>query len=380
MIYLDWAATAIPQEDIITEALKTSFEYFANPSAKHLLGKDARKVLENARSEIAGLFNTAPEHIIFTSGGTEGDYIPMLSLLSLPSTCSIAVSNIEHSAVREQAAVMKARGYKVLKIPADKNGFISADAVLKTIDADTALVSVMAVNNETGVIQPIAEIGKALEEYSKGKRKIHFHTDAVQAIGKIPLELSKLSVHSASFSGHKIGAPRGIGFLYLTKNIESFIRGGGQEGGIRPGTENLAGILAMAGCLKKYYENLGEYIFQAKKLMDFLIDELSGIQGLSFIPEDRTRLKDKFSPWVLQFAVKELTGEVLVRCLSEKGICISTGSACSSKKQSRPVLDAMKIDVKMQQNSVRVSIGPSTQKKELEVFVKTLKEILIEFR
>ncbi|UTC76597.1 cysteine desulfurase [Treponema sp. OMZ 799] len=380
MIYLDWAATALPQEDIITEALKKSFEYFANPSAKHFMGKEARKILEEARSEIAGLLNTVPEHIVFTSGGTEGDYIPMLSLLSHPSTCSIAVSNIEHSAVREQADIMKARGYKILQIPADKNGFISADAVLKTIDSDTVFVSVMAVNNETGAIQPIAEIGKALEEYSKGKRKIHFHTDAVQAIGKIPFDLSKTAVHSASFSGHKIGAPRGIGFLYLKKNIESFIRGGGQENGIRPGTENLAGILALSGCLKKYYENLDIYVSHAKKLMDFLIDELSGIAGLSFIPEARPQLKDKFSPWILQFAVKELTGEVLVRCLSEKGICISTGSACSSRKQIRPVLEAMKIDAKVQQNSVRVSIGPSTQKKELEVFVKTLKEILIEFR
>ena len=373
MIYLDWAATAIPQEEIITEALKKSFKYFANPSSKHFLGKDARKVLEDTRSEIAELLNTAPEHIIFTSGGTEGDYIPMLSLLALPSPCSIAVSSIEHSAVREQASIMKARGYKILQIPADKNGFISADAVLKTIDSDTAFVSVMAVNNETGAIQPIAEIGKALEEYSKGKRRIHFHTDAVQAIGKIPFELSKLSIHSASFSGHKIGAPRGIGFLYLAKNMEAFIRGGGQENGIRPGTENLAGI-------KKYYKNLDSYVFHAKELMDFLIEELASIEGLSFIPESRLQLKDKFSPWILQFAVKELTGEVLVRCLSERGICISTSSACSSKKQTRPVLEAMKIDAKVQQNSVRVSIGPLTQRGELEAFVKTLKEILIEFR
>ena len=162
--------------------------------------------------------------------------------------------------------------------------------------------------------------------------------------------------------------------------MEAFIRGGGQESGIRPGTENLAGILALSGCLKKYYENLENYVFHAKELMDFLIEELSGIEGLSFIPESRPQLKDKFSPWILQFAVKELTGEVLVRCLSEKGICISTGSACSSKKQTRPVLEAMKIDTKVQQNSARVSIGPLTQKRELETFVKTLKEILIEFR
>ncbi|UTC62759.1 cysteine desulfurase [Treponema sp. OMZ 787] len=379
MIYLDWAATALPQEDIITETLKKSFKYFANPSAKHFLGKEARAALEEARSEVAGLLNTSPENIIFTSGGTEGDYIPMLSLLSQPSTCSIAVSNIEHSAVREQAAAMKARGYKILQIPADKNGLISADAVLNTIDSDTAFVSVMAVNNETGAIQPIAEIGKALEEYSKGKRKIHFHTDAVQAIGKIPFELSKSAVHSASFSGHKIGAPRGIGFLYLTKNIESFIRGGGQEGGIRPGTENLAGILALAGCLKKYYTNLENYVLNAKKLMDFLIDELSAIEGISFIPAMRPQLRDSFSPWILHFAVKELAGEVLLRCLSDKGICISTGSACSSRKKVRPILESMKIDAKMQQNSVRVSIGPSTQKSELAEFLKILKETLKEF-
>lgn len=379
MIYLDWAATALPQEDIITEALKKAFINFANPSSKHFMGRDARIALEEARSQVAEILHTIADRIIFTSGGTEGDYIPMLSLMNLPSACSIAVSSIEHSAVREQAAAMKARGYRILNIPSDKNGFISAESVLKTIDSDTAFVSVMAVNNETGAIQHIAEIGRALEEYSKGKRRIHFHTDAVQAIGKVPFELSKLPIHSASFSGHKIGAPRGIGFLYLAKNMESFVRGGGQEKGMRPGTENLAGILALSGCLKKYYDNLENYLSHAKKLMDFLIGELANIEGLSFIPESRLQLKDKFSPWILQFAVKELTGEVLVRCLSEKGLCISTGSACSSKKQIRPVLEAMKINAKVQQNSVRVSIGPSTQKNELEVFVKTLKKILIEF-
>ncbi len=383
MIYLDWASTAIPEEELIIEANKKAFNFFANPSSLHLLGKSARAVLENSRQEIAALFKIKPEQLFFTSGGTEANHIPLLSLLNLKKSFSIAISNIEHPSIREQTKILERAGAActVLKIPADKNGFITADAVLKTIRDDTALVSVMTVNNETGAIQPIKEIGVALKEKTANKKPIFFHTDTVQAIGKIPLDLSLLPIDAASFSAHKIGASRGIGFLYLAKPIAGFIQGGGQENKIRPGTENLAGILAMEAALKKYIHHQDEYIDNAKKLMSFLIAELKKIKEISLVPPCRENPGEEknFSPWILQFANSTLPGEVLLRCLSDKEICISTGSACSSKKKENNSAQSIQIDPKLVKNINRVSIGHSTTIDDLKEFIKELKTVLSSF-
>lgn len=382
MIYLDWAASAMPQQEACLLGMKKACEHFANPSAKHFLGEAARTVLETERSEIfslLGITANADKRIIFTSGGTEANHIPLLAMMSIPVQGAVCISGIEHPAIREQAKVMQSCGRKMLTIPANKNGIITPEAVLKSVDAETAFVTVMAVNNETGAIQPIADIGTALEEYSRGKRKIHFHTDAVQAIGKIPFRLPELPIHSASFSGHKIGAPRGIGFLYLSKNIEPFLRGGGQENDLRAGTENLAGIISLTEALKNYSADEKETFSYAQKLMYYLIAALKHIDGIKIIPESRLLQPENYSPWILQFASAQLPGEVLVRCFSDRGICISTGSACSSKKHSRPVLEAMGVDPGLQKNAVRVSIGRTTTLSELEEFVSVLKEIITEF-
>lgn len=380
MIYLDWAATAIPQEKECELALKKSFENYANPSAKHFFGELVRKELEQTRLNISSIFGLKNKNeIIFTSGGTEANHIPLLAMMNQPVKGSICISAIEHSAISEQAKVLKKLGWKILTIPSNKDGIITSDAVLQTIQSDTVFVTVMAVNNETGAIQPIEQIGNAIAEYSHGKRRVHFHVDAVQAIGKIPFGISKLPIHSASFSGHKIGAMRGTGFLYIAKNIEPFLRGGGQENGVRAGTENLTGIFSLENCLKTYFNDEQEAFLKAQNLMTFLIQELKKINGITLIPESRIQNPKNYSPWILQFAVKQLTGEVLVRCLSEKHICISTGSACSSKKNIRPVLQAMDVEPTLQKNSVRVSIGRTTTLNDLEEFIQVLKEILSEF-
>lgn len=377
MIYLDWAATSIPHEDIILSACKKACVEFANPSSKHFKGLAAKTLLENARNDISLCLNVKPETIFFTSGGTESDHLPLLSVMSAQRQCSIAISNLEHSALSEQTKALERRGYKILTIPSDNKGFIRPEAVLKTVQEDTAFISVMAVNNEIGSIQPIEEIGQAVSEYCKGKKQIHFHTDAVQAIGKIPFNLSSLPIHSAAFSGHKIGAMHGIGFLYLNKPIEPFIKGGGHEKGIRPGTENLAGAISLAECLKLHI-NKKQYE-AASKLMSFLIEELTKTKGIEIVPKTRIQNPASFSPWILQFSCSSLTGEVLVRCLSEKGICISTGSACSIKKNSRPILDAIKADPKTKLNSVRVSIGYKTTIEELKEFILALNSVIKEF-
>ncbi len=376
MIYLDWAATAVPHEDIILNACKKASRDFANPSSKHCMGLKARTLLEKARSETAACLGVKPETVFFTSGGTESDHIPLFSLLAAHKPCSIAVSTIEHSAVAEQAKMMERRGYKILKIPATKAGFITPKAVIETLQEDTAFVSVMAVNNEVGSIQPIREIGAALKACSEGRRTIHFHTDAVQAIGKIPFDLASLNIHSAAFSGHKIGAMRGTGILYLNRKIEAFMRGGGHEGGIRPGTENLAGILSLAECLKLHSADIEAALKKASALTGFLMEELQKIEGTEIVPSERVKNPAAYSPWILQFACKNMPGEVLVRCLSERGICISTGSACSSKKNTRPVLDAMNLPPEIRLNAVRVSVGRTTALEEIREFIAVLKSVL----
>ena len=221
-IYCDWAATALFDTEILEKAYKTSIEFAGNPSSVHQKGIDAKYALQNARKRCATSLGVKEENIIFTSGGTESNHIAILSLLNRPVKGSILVSSLEHPAVREQAEMMKKCGWQVYKIPSDENGIITAESVIKAMKDDTALVSVMAVNNETGSIMPIYEISDALTNHCAGKRRPKFHVDAVQAAGKIPLDLSYKGIDFASISAHKIGGPRGIGILYAKDKFEPF--------------------------------------------------------------------------------------------------------------------------------------------------------------
>jgi cysteine desulfurase len=374
-VYLDWAATTPPDADILAEAALVAAAAYANPSSVHAAGKEAAARLAEARSRCAAALGVKAETLVFTSGGTESDHLPLLALLQRPVRGSVAVSAVEHPAILEQAKSLEQTGWKTRIIPVTREGFVTPEAVLRTIAEDTAYVAVMAVNNETGAIQPVAEIADALARACVGRKKPHFHVDAVQAVGKIPLDLSAPGIDSAAMSAHKIRGPRGIGLLYLARRIEPFIRGGGQESGMRPGTENLAGAWALSRALEKCCaggipreisateidaQGLSARDSSIRDMSDRLIDALSRIQGVSILPETRAAGDPRFSPYVMQFTNTVLPGEVLVRALSDRGVYISTGSACSSRKKSRPVLDAMRVSPDRQQNAFRISIGPST--------------------
>jgi cysteine desulfurase len=298
----------------------------------------------------------------------------MLALLQRPVRGTIAVSAIEHPAIKEQARMLECLGWKTLSIPANKEGIITAEAVLRTIHDDTAFVAVMAVNNETGAIQPVEEIATALRTKCAGKKKPHFHVDAVQAAGKIPLNLSFPGIDSGAVSAHKLRGPRGIGLLYLAHRIEPFIRGGGQESGFRPGTENVAGAVALSLCLEKAIASLGSP--EAEDRMEYLMSSLTANKAITPIPESRAARDERFSPYVAQFTNAKIPGEVLVRALSDKGVYISTGSACSSKKRSRPVLEAMHVSADKQQNAFRISLGPLTTNADIDALAKALEEVL----
>ena len=401
-LYFDWAATAIPDQDILEAALKESLESWANPSSVHAAGKEARAALEKARSDCAAALGVQAKQIIFTSGGTESDHIPLLSILNRPEKGNVAVSSIEHPALREMAEELKKVGVECKLIPSDKNGFVTPEAVLQTVDAKTLFVSVMAVNNETGAVQPIQKIAAALEEAYKGKRKPRFHVDCVQALGKVPIDfLNDSGIDSAAFSAHKICGPRGIGILYLKKEEEIFLRGGGQEGGVRSGTENLFGAIAFAKCLERHAITGGKTKSAArfeeqKEWTASFIKGLHAIKGCEIIPAARGVLSQEgnsgaddngggvlsqecFSPWVVQASFNKIPGQVMLRALDAKGICVSTGSACSSKKASRPILEAMGVPAAQRETSVRFSFGPKTTRQGMQALLDAIKEVCAAF-
>lgn len=384
--YFDWAATSPADPEILTQALQESLEAGANPSAVHSEGQKARLSFENARALAAKVIGVKPEEVFFTSGGTESDHIPLLSLLNREADSqgkrgSIIISGIEHPALREQTAVLKKHGFEIITVNPDKNGFISADSIAEKITSDTLYVTVMAVNNETGCIQPIYEIADKITEKTKGKRRPHFHVDCVQAAGKIPLNLNYPGIDSTALSAHKICGPRGIGILVLKKDIKPFLTGGGQEKNIRSGTENLFGAIAFAKCLEKYYVPLN--FEEQKTAVKNFIESLKSLPNCELVPAIRADTSDStqklFSPYVLQAAFKGIPGNVMVRALDAKGFCISTGSACSAKKQNRPILAAMNISRDIQDTAVRFSFGPLTTPDAIAKLFVAVEEVCKDF-
>jgi cysteine desulfurase len=385
--YFDWAATTPADSAILHEALDFSLEHWGNPSSQHEAGTDAKKALDETRARCAAVLGVKPETLYFTSGGTEGDHIPLLAMLTRPQKGSIAVSSLEHPALREMAKMMTNCGWKIITIPSDKNGFITPEAVVSSLQDDTVFVTVMAVNNETGAIQPVYDIADALTQATKGKRRPFFHVDCVQAAGKIPLDLHHAGIDSASFSAHKICGPRGIGLLYLAKEVNPFLRGGGQEKNIRSGTENLFGARAFALCLEKYFITekntaMVSRFSEQKKLADNFISGLRSISNCTIIPHTRgtdALSADHFSPWVVQAAFHGIPGQVMVRALSADGFYISTGSACSASKQSRPILDAMSVSADEKDTAVRFSFGAPTTAQAIDELLAEVKKVCATF-
>ena len=370
--YFDWAATTPPDQDILKESLEITMKNWGNPSSVHQIGKNAKSVLEETRANVAKTLGVKTENIYFTSGGTESDQIPLLSVMTKPLCGTVLISSIEHPAIREQAYAMKHCGWKIIELPADKYGIIQPQTVVDYLTDDTMLVCIMAVNNETGVIQPIYEIADALTQASKNKRRPKCHVDCVQAAGKIQLNLSHNGIDSASISSHKICGPRGIGILYLKDKLEPFLKGGGQEKNIRSGTDNVFGAVAISKCLERYYNKDNS---EFSKISQDFVNQLSQLKGCTIIPQSRLEKPELFSPFVVQAAFSKIPGNVMLRALDSEGFSISTGSACSSKKNNRPVLEAMHINSDLRETSVRFSFGPHTTQKAVSELFKIVSKI-----
>jgi cysteine desulfurase len=373
-IYLDWAATSPPDPEILDEIRKTALDCYGNPSSPHPEGQKALSRLQTERERLAGCLGCGKEEIIFTSGGTESNNLVLHSVLfsrfSSRQTPQIVLSGIEHPSLYAPARRWAGLGVPVKHVPANPDGRVETSRLMEAVDRDTRLVTVLLVSNETGAVQPVAEMAEEVKAYaSRTGRRIHFHTDAVQALGKIPLDLPALGVDSASLSAHKLRGPRGAGALYLSKTaaLDPVYRGGDQERGIRPGTENLPAIAGFRRAAEKAISDLESEGEKATGRMKSLAEELLRIPGAVIIPGSRLHSPSSYSPYILSLAFPPIPGEVLVRVLGEKGICISTGSACSSRKKDRDrVLRNMGVPGAVSHCAVRISTGSITTDQELQ--------------
>jgi cysteine desulfurase len=371
--YFDWAATAVP--DWPPAGLAAPF---GNPSSPHREGRDARAALEAARSRCAAALAVAPETIYFTSGGTESNCIALYSVLRRQGGGRIIASLAEHSSIRENLDVLERLGKATGRIPVDSSGRVSPALLAKTLDkyGDVRFAAIMAVNNETGALSDMPGLRDVLRAVNGAP--VHFHSDLVQAAGKVPLDIRGWDLDSASLSAHKIGGPRGIGLLYLRRPLETLCGGGGQEGKIRPGTENTAGALALAACLEKHAagEPLHAEYEPACRRWRRLTGGLAAMERCVLIPGHREIDDPAFSPYIAQAAFRDIPGEVMVRALDDLGFAVSTGSACSSSVHNRPVLEAMGVPENRSLEGIRISQGWTTTDEEIDLLLAAIAEVL----
>lgn len=372
MIYFDNSATTKPYPEALATYTEVATRIWGNPSSLHNLGSQATRILEASRKQIAELIGKKAEEIYFTSGGTEGDnwILKGVAFEKAPYGKHIIVSDIEHPAIKESAAWLKTQGFEVDYAPVDARGFVKVDALANLLRPDTTLVSVMAVNNEIGSIQPIHDIAALLED----RPTISFHVDAVQALAKVATEVYLPErVDFATFSSHKFHGLRGVGFVYIKegKKITPLLSGGGQEKEMRSTTENVAGIAATAKALRLAMENQEAFASNTQQMKEVIRKELANYPDVTIFSGE-----DHFAPHILTFGIKGVRGEVVVHAFEEFDIYISTTSACSSKAgKPAGTLIAMGVDKSIAQTAVRLSLDLENDMSQVEQFLTKFKLI-----
>ena len=372
MIYFDNSATTKPYPEALATYTEVANRIWGNPSSLHNLGSQATRILEASRKQIAELIGKKAEEIYFTSGGTEGDnwILKGVAFEKAPYGKHIIVSDIEHPAIKESAAWLKTQGFEVDYAPVDARGFVKVDALASLLRPETTLVSVMAVNNEIGSIQPIHDIAALLED----RPTISFHVDAVQALAKVATEVYLPErVDFATFSSHKFHGLRGVGFVYIKegKKITPLLTGGGQEKEMRSTTENVAGIAATAKALRLSMENQEAFASKTQQMKEVILKELANYPDVTVFSGE-----DHFAPHILTFGIKGVRGEVVVHAFEEFDIYISTTSACSSKAgKPAGTLIAMGVDKSIAQTAVRLSLDLENDMSQVEQFLTKFKLI-----
>ena len=371
-IYADNAATTKMSRAAIDTLIDYTVNWYGNPSSLYTIGQEAKDKLEEARATVAEIINAQPREVLFTSGGSEADNQALLTGATIgkrKGKTHIITSAIEHHAVLHTLKKLEKQGFSVTYLPVDASGIVSVEAVADAISDDTCLVSVMMVNNEIGTIQPISEIGKLCRE--KG---VLFHTDAVQAVGHLAVDVQALNVDMLSASAHKFHGPKGVGFLYARKGIRlaNLIEGGAQERGKRAGTENLPGIASMATALKEAVGEMDEVNEKLIPVRDYLIKGLSQIPHSALNGDHDRRVSNN-----VNFSFEGIEGESLLILLDQKGISASSGSACTSGSlDPSHVLLAIGRVHEVAHGSLRLSIGKEITYQEADYIIASVKEVV----
>jgi cysteine desulfurase len=375
-IYLDYAATTPCDPEVIKAMEPYFFERFGNASSLYSLGQEAKKAVEDSRESLASFLGAKPSEIIFTSGGTESDNFAVKGVAAQLKERGnhIITSRIEHHAVLEPCKFLEKQGFKVTYLGVDKYGQVSPDDVKKAITDKTILISIMHANNEIGTLQPIAEIGSIARE-----RGVYFHTDTVQTVGHIPVNVEEMNIDLLSLSAHKFYGPKGVGALYVRKGVrlETFLHGGDQEKGKRASTYNTSGIVGLAKAVELCKEKMGEEEKLQTRLRDMLTKEILAKIPDTFLNGHPT----KRLPNNVNFGIKYIEGESILLSLDMMGIACSTGSACtSSSLEPSHVLLAIGLPHELAHGSLRVTLGRWTQEEDIEQLLESLPKVVEKLR
>ena len=375
-VYLDYSATTPVKEDVLKEMLPYFSEKFGNPSSLYDKGLEAKDAVSHAREQVAALIQADPKEIIFTAGGTEADNWVVFGVADKLKAKGnhIITTKIEHHAMLHSCQFLEKHGYEVTYLDIDKEGKVDPSQLEAAITDKTILISVMMVNNEIGTIQPIKELAAIAKAHN-----IMFHTDAVQALGNIPIDVKALGVDLMSLSSHKIYGPKGTGALYIRKGVQlpSFIHGGGQENKKRAGTENLTGIIGFGKASELARLHFDEHVAHCKALRDHLIDRV-----LKEIPDTFLNgTREDRHPGNANITFEYIEGEAILLLLNQFGISVSTGSACSSASlEPSHVLSALGVPVEMIHGTVRFTVGDDTTMEDIDYVVDCLKKVVSRLR
>jgi len=374
-IYVDNNATTRVAPEVVEEMSPYFSELYGNPSSMHFFGGQVQTKVEEARERVASLIGARPQEIIFTSCGTESDNTAIMSALeSNPEKRHVVTTRVEHPAVKNLVGPLKREGYRVTELPVDRDGLLSMDEVSRVITEDTVIVSVMWANNETGILFPVEEIANVAKS-----RGVIFHTDAVQAIGKIPINLADSQIDMLSLSGHKLHAPKGIGVIYVRRGtrFSPYIIGGHQEEGRRGGTENVPYIIGMGKACELAANQLDDMQVRVKGLRDKLENGLLEKIPNSLVNGDRQQRLPNTSSISFEY----VEGESILLKLSDKGICASSGSACTSGSlEPSHVLRAMGVPFTAAHGSIRFSLSSYNTEEEIDFILKVMPPIIEELR
>lgn len=371
-VYFDNSATTKPLKEVRDEVYNAMDEYFGNPSSLHKLGVKSQRKLNEIQEAISKRLNCTKEEIIFTSGGSEGNNMVIKGLVG--ENNHIITTEFEHSSVLNTYRELENSGIKVTYLKVNREGFIDLKELEEAINKDTVLVSIMHVNNEVGSIQKLKEIGKIIKEKSK---RAKFHVDGVQGFGKFKIDVKACNIDFYSVSAHKFHGPKGVGFIYLRKglNLKSLISGGGQQFGLRSGTENIPGYMGMVKAMEIAYDALDDSYNTVKNLKEYFIEKLARIDDVII----NTPSREEYSPYILNVSFLGTRSEVLLHMLEEDDIFVSTGSACSSKSavaKGSYVLNAMGLEARCIQGAIRFSFSRYNTLEEVDYTIKSLEKSL----